>query len=109
MYARNDSEVKVIMKTVKRFSDDVGMALGWDKCAKATILWALLKQPSFITLGSGVRILCVDQKEAHGYIGVNDSEEIYHKFKEKRIKEIVRKVDYRGVWLNWIIVKEYFH
>lgn len=37
-YARNDSELKGLKKTVKYFSYDIGKEFDLDKCAKATVL-----------------------------------------------------------------------
>ena len=36
LYAQNDGELEGLLKTVKAFSDDIGMEFGLDKCAKAT-------------------------------------------------------------------------
>ena len=35
-YAKNDNEQTGLLKTIKSFSDDIGMEFGLDKCAKAT-------------------------------------------------------------------------
>ena len=36
LYACNDFELEGLLKTVKTFSDDIGMEFGLDKCAKET-------------------------------------------------------------------------
>ena len=36
LYAKNDGDLEGLLATVKRFSDDINMEFGLDKCAKAT-------------------------------------------------------------------------
>ena len=38
LYGRNDYELEGLLRTVKTFSDDIGMTFGLDKCAKATFI-----------------------------------------------------------------------
>ena len=35
---KNDKELDGFLCTVKKFSDDIGMEFGLDKCAKATLI-----------------------------------------------------------------------
>ena len=50
LYKRNDYELDVLLKTVKTLSDDIDMAFGLDKCAKATLIRGKLKYTSPIVL-----------------------------------------------------------
>ena len=46
--AKNDYELEGLLKTVKAFSDDIGITFGLDKCAKATFIRGKLKSTSSI-------------------------------------------------------------
>ena len=37
LFAKDDNDLKGLLKTVQKFSDDIGMSFGLDKCAKATL------------------------------------------------------------------------
>lgn len=79
LFARNYIELEGLLKTVKYFSDDIGMEFGLDKCAKATILRGSLQQTSTISLDPGVTIKDLEQEETYKYLGVNKGERIHHK------------------------------
>ena len=34
LYGKNDKELDGLLRTVKKFSDDIGMEFGLDKCAR---------------------------------------------------------------------------
>ena len=51
LYAKDDSELEGLLMTVKRFSDDIGMRFGLEKCAKATFRKGKLTKTSDIHLG----------------------------------------------------------
>ena len=36
IFASNDEELEGMLRTVKKFSDDIGMEFGLNKCAKAS-------------------------------------------------------------------------
>ena len=44
LYGKNDRELDELLCTVKKFSDDIGMEFGLDKCAKATFIRGRLNQ-----------------------------------------------------------------
>ena len=46
--AKNDYELEGLLKTVKAFSDDIGITFGLDKCAKATFIRGKLRSTSSI-------------------------------------------------------------
>ena len=48
LYGKNDFELEGLLRTVKTFSDDIGMTFGLDKCAKATFIRRKLKSTSSI-------------------------------------------------------------
>ena len=49
-YMENDDELTGLLSTIKSFSDDAGMEVGLDKCAKATIKRGQLAHSSNIEL-----------------------------------------------------------
>ena len=49
-YMENDDELTALLSTIKSFSDDAGMEVGLDKCAKATFKRGRLAHSSNIEL-----------------------------------------------------------
>ena len=60
LYAKNDYKLDGLLKTVKTFSDDLGMAFGLDKCAKETFVRGRLKYTSSIVLDADTKIKELD-------------------------------------------------
>ena len=95
LYAKNDSELEGLLKTVKQFSDDIGMEFGLDKCAKASFTKGRLTSTEAIEIDSETQIRDLDQEEVYKYLGVNEGDGIQH----AQMKEKVRKEYYRRVRL----------
>ena len=93
LYARNDEELEGLLKTVKSFSDDIGMQFGLDKCAKATFKRGKLVDSENIILEVDTVIKELDQEGTYKYLGVNEGDGIQHaKMKEKIRKECIHRV-----------------
>ena len=93
LYGKNDYELEGLLRTVKTFSDGIGMTLGLDKCAKATFIRGKLKSTSSIVLDIDTKIKKLDQKETYKYLGIEEGDGIQHgKMKEKIRKECYRRV-----------------
>ena len=93
LYGKDDSQIEGLLRTVKTFSDDIGMEFGLDKCAKATFKKGKLVQTSSIDLDIQTKIQELEPGEAYKYLGVNEGEGIQHsKMKEKIRKECYRRV-----------------
>ena len=93
LYGKNDSELEGLLRTVKTFSDDIGMTFGLDKCAKATFIRGKLKSTSSIVLDIDTKIKELDQEETYKYLGIEEGDGIQHgKLKEKIRKECYRRV-----------------
>ena len=93
LYAQNDGELEGLLKTVKAFSDDIGMEFGLDKCAKATFKRGKLVTSENIELSDDTIIKQLDQEGTNKYLGVNEGDGVQHsKMKEKIRKECIRRV-----------------
>lgn len=93
LYASNDDELEGLLKTVKAFSDDIGMEFGLSKCAKATFKRGKLVRTKNIVLDDDSVIKELDQEGTYKYLGVNEGDGIQHaKMKEKIRKECIRRV-----------------
>ena len=75
MYGKNDYELEGLLRTVKAFSDDIGMTSGLDKCAKATFIRGKLKSTSLIVLHIDTKIKELDQEETYKYLGIGEGDE----------------------------------
>ena len=62
LYASNDNELEGLLKTVKAFSDDIGMEFGLSKCAKATFKKEKLEQTKNVVLDDESVIKELDQE-----------------------------------------------
>ena len=96
LYRKNEYELDGLLKTVKTFSDDIGMTFGLAKCAKATFITGTLKYTTSIVIDTDTKIKELDQEETYKYLRTKKVDGIQHgKMKEKIRKECYRRV--RGV------------
>ena len=93
LFAKNDHELEGLLQTAKKFSDDICMKFGLEKCAKATFLKGRLEKSTSIELVNSTKIKELAQEEVHRYLGVNESNRIQHAI----MKEKIRKEWYRRV------------
>ena len=63
LYGKNNKEVDGVLCTVKKFSDDIDMEFGLDKCAKPTFIRGRLTSTSEIKLSEDTSIRQLDQEE----------------------------------------------
>ena len=63
LYGKNNYKLNMLLKTVKTFSDDIGMKFGLEKYAKATFIRGKLKYTSSIVLDTDTKIKELDQKK----------------------------------------------
>ena len=93
LFAKDDKDLEGMLLTVKKFSDDIGMTFGLDKCAKATFKRGKLTQTTSLELDRSTIIKDLEQEELYKYLGVNESDGIQHsQMKEKLRKECYRRV-----------------
>ena len=95
LFAKNDKDLEGLLTTVKKFSNDIGMEFGLDKCAKATFVKGKLIKFSCIILDIETIIKELEPEECYKYLGVNERDGINH----TRMKEKIRKEYYRRVQL----------
>ena len=62
LYNKNDQEQVGELKTVKRFSDDIGMGFGLEKCAKANFKKGKLASSGNIVIDDDIKIQELDQE-----------------------------------------------
>ena len=62
LYGKDDKELDGLLCTVTRFSDDIGMEFGLDKCEKATFIRGRLTSKSEIKLDEDTSIRELGQK-----------------------------------------------
>ena len=89
LYEKNDYELDGLLKTVKTFSDDIGMTFGLDKCAKAIFIREKLKYASSIVVDTDTKIKELDQEETYKYLGLEEGDGIQHGKMKQRIKKNV--------------------
>ena len=95
LYEKNDNELDGLLKTVKTFSDDIGITFGLEKCAKAIFIREKLKYASSIVIDTDTKIKALDQEETYKYLGVEEGDGIQHgKMKEKILKNVTDKQDW---------------
>ena len=56
LHAKNDKELEGLLSTVKKFSDDIAVEFGLDKCAKATFIKGKLTRTTAVELDVGTTI-----------------------------------------------------
>ena len=69
LHWKNDYELHGLSKTVKSFTDDIGMTFGLKKCAKATFIREKRKHTSSIVLDTDTKVKELDQQETYKYLG----------------------------------------
>ena len=82
-----DYELEGLLRTVKTFSDDIGMTFGLDKYAKATFIRGKLKSTSSIVLDIDTKIKELDQEETYKYLGIEECDGIQHGKKKEKIRK----------------------
>ncbi len=92
LYARNKEELDKLLNVVKRFSDDIRMDFGLDKCAMLEMEAGKRVACRGIDLPDGQTIKEVDEN-GYRYLGVLEGASI----KTKEMKELVRKEYLRRV------------
>ena len=101
LYGRNRVEVEGLVGVVKKFSDDIGMEFGIDKCATIEIRHGKQVECSGIELPGGAVMKEVEES-GYKYLGVLEGACIMN----REMKDLVRKEYYRRVKLvagSWLL------
>jgi len=94
-YVKNDDEQAGLLRTIKSFSDDIGVEFGLDRCVKATFKRRQLANSSNIELDVNTVIQDLEQEGTYKYLGVSEGDGIQH----SQMKEKIRKEYYRRIWM----------
>ena len=92
-FAKDEDEQIGLLHTVKQFSDDIGMELSIEKCAKATFKRGKMVNTKNIELDVNTVIKELEQESTYKYLGVNEGDGIQHSM----MKEKIRKEYYHRV------------
>ena len=84
-FVKNDNEQTGILNTVKKFSDDINMDFGLEKCSKTTFIKGKLTNWQNVQLDINTTIKDLEPGEAYKYLGMD-------KMKEKIRKEFLRRI-----------------
>ena len=85
---RSDDEQTGLLRTIKSFSENIGMEFGLDKCANATFKRCGLADTSNIELNVNTIIQDLDQEGTYKYLGVSEGDGVQHsQMKENIWKE----------------------
>ena len=86
---KDDNDLKVLLQTVKKFSDDMDMSFGLGKCTKATFKRGKLTGTTSVELDRNTVIKDLQQEEEFKYLGVDGSNRIQHAAMKKKNKKRV--------------------
>ena len=73
LFAKEDSDLEGLLQTVKKFSNNISMSFGLDKCAKATVKRRKLIKETSVELDRKTVIKDLEQKEVYKYLGVDEN------------------------------------
>ena len=92
-FAKNDNEQTGILNTVKKFSDEINMDFGLEKCAKATFIKGKLTTWQNVQIDINTTIKDLEPCEAYKCLEMDEGDGIQHsKMKEKIRKECLRQI-----------------
>ena len=93
LYASSDQLLNRLIQTVHKFSNDIHMEFGLDKCAKCSIEAGNKVESGGVQLSDGTEIADLQEDSAYKYLGIEENAQIQHKAMRKKIfEEYVRRV-----------------
>ena len=78
LYANDDKELEGILSTVKKFSNDIGMEFGLDKCARAIFINSKRTRTTAFELDIDTTNRELDQDETYKYLAIDGGNGIQH-------------------------------
>ena len=88
LYSSDDNQLRALLETTQIFSNDIGMSLGLEKCAKISIVRGKVKNRDNIILSSEEEIQELNNQKFYEYLGVEENKVIGHReTKDKLSKE----------------------
>lgn len=92
LYTKNDDELEGLLKTVKKFSDEIGMEFGFNKCAKVSFKREKLVSISLVELNVDTVIKEIKHEQVYKYLGVDEKQGIKNaNMKEKKTEILLSK------------------
>ena len=79
LYASSDQLLNRLIQTVHKFSNDIHMEFGLDKCAKCSIEAGNKVESGGVQLSDGTEIADLQEDSAYKYLGIEESAQIQHK------------------------------
>ena len=76
LFACTDTQLQVLLRTVKMFSDDVGLTFGLDKCAKLSVTRGKAVHTDDLLVYDDFCIRDLNTSEAYRYLGFFEREGI---------------------------------
>ncbi|XP_044760152.1 uncharacterized protein LOC123317613 [Coccinella septempunctata] len=93
LYARGRKQLEGLLELVRRFSIDVGMTFGLEKCAKVEVRRGKLAETGNITLADGREIASLKTGDRYKYLGIHQTYEIQQQENKKTAEtELIRRV-----------------
>ena len=93
LYSKNGKQLEGLFTAVKKFSDDIQMEFGLDKCAKASFKKGKLTKTTNIELDDKSIIQELDPDGAYKYLGIYESNDIKHATMKRKVgKEYYRRI-----------------
>jgi len=90
LYADSDPNHNKLLNTVHKFSNDIGMNFGLDKCAKCTLKKGKKAESENFQLEDGSNIADLSEDSSYKYLGIEENASIEHKaMREKNHKAIL--------------------
>lgn len=93
LYAKNEQELKKLLNVVHKYSNDINMKFGLDKCAKAYFERGNLKERENLFIDGDTEINDLQRVGMYRYLGVEERDGV----EGKLMKDRVRKEYYRRI------------
>ena len=84
LFTKEDSDLEGLLQTVKKFSNNISMSFGLDKCAKATFKRRKLIKETSVELDRKTVIKDLEQKEVYKYLDVDENSTCSNERKNKK-------------------------
>lgn len=78
LYASTDNSLRNLLKVVERFSGDIGMQFGMDKCRRQTIVRGKYRYENPLATEAGELIQPLQHNEVYKYLGIQQAVRIHH-------------------------------
>ena len=91
LFAKSESQLEVLLRTVHMFSDDVGLSFGLDKCAKLLVTRGRVVPSDSMSLSRDISIRELNVGECYKYLGFFESEGLDCAGSKQKILEMYKR------------------